>query len=128
MRICSRCKVEKEDFKFYKDKRTKSGLYSACKECYLSNKKSSYSKITSEYFREYHKKYRIDHKDFIRARNKIGFLVSKGILIREPCEICGEIMSEAHHVDYSDVLNIKWLCKKHHGEEHRKINERNLNI
>ena len=33
MKICTKCKLNKEDFEFYKDKRTKSGLFSACRKC-----------------------------------------------------------------------------------------------
>ena len=36
MKKCSRCKKEKPSTEFYKDKRSKSGLYSACKKCHYS--------------------------------------------------------------------------------------------
>jgi hypothetical protein len=34
MKQCSKCKLEKNTSEFYPDKRTKSGLYSACKSCH----------------------------------------------------------------------------------------------
>ncbi len=33
MKKCSSCKLEKQETEFYKDSRTKSGLYSRCREC-----------------------------------------------------------------------------------------------
>ena len=34
---CSKCKKEKEYSEFIRDKRTKSGLYSACKSCHYKH-------------------------------------------------------------------------------------------
>lgn len=37
-----------------------------------------------------------------------------------PCEVCGVKNAEIHHLDYSKPLKIKWLCRKHHCEWHKK--------
>ena len=42
------------------------------------------------------------------------------VLERQPCEVCGE-KAEAHHPDYSKPLDVRWLCKRHHMIEHRKV-------
>ena len=42
-----------------------------------------------------------------------------GYLVRQPCEVCGVTDVEAHHVDYSKPLEVRWLCFQHHGEIHR---------
>ena len=42
-------------------------------------------------------------------------------LRRKPCERCGEKKAEAHHDDYSQPLNVRWLCWKHHQEHHRAL-------
>lgn len=55
-----------------------------------------------------------------RAHRTVARAISKGELQRLPCEVCGEPKSEAHHDDYSDALNVRWLCRKHHKEHHRK--------
>jgi hypothetical protein len=54
------------------------------------------------------------------ARNRVAEALRKGVLTRLPCAICGCTKSEAHHKDYSKVLDVTWLCRKHHSEEHRK--------
>ncbi len=39
----------------------------------------------------------------------------KGVLKKEPCSVCGNPNSEAHHSNYSRPLEVTWLCRKHHG-------------
>ena len=46
--------------------------------------------------------------------------IRDGRLVREPCEVCGAEKSDAHHDDYSQPLAVRWLCRKHHGEQHRR--------
>ncbi len=44
--------------------------------------------------------------------------ISSGVLVKQPCEICGELKVQAHHDDYSKPLSVRWLCVKHHFEHH----------
>jgi hypothetical protein len=58
-KVCSKCKLEKNTSEFYSDKRTESGLYSACKSCHYS------------YFRQLKNKERIrKHQREYRKRRK----------------------------------------------------------
>lgn len=50
----------------------------------------------------------------IYVRNKTYSAIKRGLLKREPCEICGDTKVEAHHTDYSKPFDVKWLCRKHH--------------
>lgn len=50
----------------------------------------------------------------IRARELLSRAVKRGEIKKEPCIICGDKNSEAHHDNYCNPLKIKWLCKKHH--------------
>ncbi|MDE2102295.1 MAG: hypothetical protein KGL39_33930 [Patescibacteria group bacterium] len=43
-----------------------------------------------------------------------------GKLKRLPCEICGK-KAQAHHPDYKRHLEVKWLCFKHHRQEHGQM-------
>ncbi len=48
--------------------------------------------------------------------------IVSGILVRQPCEVCGTIdRIEAHHDDYTKPLEVRWLCKRHHDEHHGNI-------
>lgn len=42
-----------------------------------------------------------------------------GLLERQPCEVCGDPKSEAHHDDYDRPLDVTWLCRAHHRAVHR---------
>lgn len=46
----------------------------------------------------------------------------KGTIKQEPCIVCGDIKSEAHHDDYDRPLDVVWLCKICHKARHREIN------
>lgn len=54
----------------------------------------------------------------IRARNLVRHALKRGTLIRLPCSICGDTNSFAHHHDYSQPLQVEWLCRKHHQSVH----------
>ena len=55
------------------------------------------------------------------ARVKLGNAVRVGLIIRQPCSVCGETKSEGHHEDYSKPLDVIWLCNKHHRERHKEM-------
>lgn len=52
------------------------------------------------------------------AREILNKAVWAGIKVKQACEICGIIKSEAHHDDYMKPLDVRWLCRKHHVEYH----------
>jgi len=69
-KICSKCKKEKLYSDFYKDKRGKDGLYSACKECCENARKVYYKKHKAYYkeyrdspqYKKYQQGYRMEHR------------------------------------------------------------------
>lgn len=54
------------------------------------------------------------------ARWKLRREIVQGRIVRQPCEKCAEPKAHAHHEDYSKPLDVRWLCRKCHGLEHRK--------
>lgn len=52
--------------------------------------------------------------------------VADGVIVKQPCIVCGDCKSEAHHSDYSKPLDVDWLCKRHHGLWHRYLEPFNL--
>ena len=53
-----------------------------------------------------------------KARELVASAIRNKSLVKEPCIICGDINSFAHHEDYSKPLDVIWLCRKHHREKH----------
>lgn len=53
------------------------------------------------------------------AHRKVALALKKNLLTRQPCEVCGDARSQAHHDDYGKPLEVRWLCGPHHAEWHR---------
>ena len=43
----------------------------------------------------------------------------RGLVVKQPCAICGSADSEAHHPDYSRPAHVIWLCRRHHKQIHK---------
>lgn len=54
------------------------------------------------------------------ARWKTRRAIASGALSRGSCEVCGAEKVDAHHDDYSQPINVRWLCRPHHRELHAK--------
>lgn len=54
--------------------------------------------------------------------------IKLGLLKKQPCLICGNERSEAHHFDYGLPENVIWLCDQHHKEAHKIDKEINRQI
>jgi DNA repair exonuclease SbcCD ATPase subunit len=57
----------------------------------------------------------------VRAKNAVNHAIVAGVIERKPCEVCGNPLSEGHHEDYTQPLDVLWLCRTHHMEKHRRI-------
>lgn len=133
---CRTCGETKPPSEFHRDKKLMDGLKQDCRPCLL--------KRAREYARSNHEKKRIYYQlrmndpEFVEktraraklnavkfrekynARMRLGNAVRKGKIQRQPCEVCGEPMTQAHHDDYSKPFDVRWLCSNHHGVQHRK--------
>lgn len=57
----------------------------------------------------------------VSAHQKVYHALSRGWLVKQPCEICGSLKSEAHHEDYSMPLLVRWLCRQDHKNVERGV-------
>ena len=55
------------------------------------------------------------------AQLQVQNSIRDGRLLRMPCTLCGNPKSEGHHEDYSKPLDVIWLCRKHHRERHKEM-------
>ena len=140
MKVCSKCKQQKDLSLFCKNKCSCDGLRSECKECSQKhrslNKESKRAYNQTEKGKLVHlnagKKYcktdkgklaRIKLKmrcpEKFKARGAVAHALRNGTLVKQFCKVCGELKVEAHHyLGYEEEhwLDIEWLCKKHHVE------------
>ena len=152
MKKCFKCLEEKERSEFYKHSAMGDGLLGKCKECAKKDtelrraeKEKDMAWRISELKRHRLKSsnYRAAGNRFIKnktsckkwtesnpikksAHRLVARAIRSGRLTRLPCEVCGDVKSQAHHDDYSAPLSVRWLCTKHHGEHHH--NERIHNM
>lgn len=60
--------------------------------------------------------------DFVRKQARahvaVAVAIRSGKLRREPCEVCGAGVTDAHHDDYDLPLEVRWLCRLHHRGVH----------
>lgn len=61
------------------------------------------------------KRYKDKYPEKARAHRAVSNAIRDGKLVREDCEICGS-EAEAHHEDYSQPLDVRWMCFRHHRE------------
>ena len=57
------------------------------------------------------------------ARGATRNAIRRGELKRNPCEVCGDIRTDAHHDDYAKPLDVRWLCRIHHTAHHSALRE-----
>lgn len=96
-------------------------------------------KLNKKKCQEQQKEYRKKHKKLMQKINRKAYYnyianpenrlkkvcrdmtcqkIRSGKMNRQPCTICGNKTTEAHHPDYNKPLEIIWLCKKCHFKQH----------
>jgi hypothetical protein len=80
--------------------------------------KVEYRKVNRVRVFEYNTRYREENPEKYQARTVVNNAIRDGKLVRQNCW-CGKI-GQAHHEDYTQPLEVQWLCRKHHAELHRQ--------
>lgn len=63
-------------------------------------------------------KYRGNNPLAYEAHKAVAREIRAGRMVRGICEVCGFEKTHAHHDNYLEQLSVRWLCHKHHMEEH----------
>lgn len=56
----------------------------------------------------------------VGARQMVRAALLMGILVKQPCEVCGAPEVQAHHEDYDKPLEVNWLCVTDHKRLHKE--------
>jgi len=150
MKKCIACHIEKPLDNFHKHPQMKDGHLNKCKVC-VNLYVHQYRKDNLESIRKYDRERgRTEKRLFLnrerikkkkkeytaigirwRERNPdkraahviLGNAVRDRRIFKQPCEVCGNIKVDGHHDDYTKPLEVRWLCRKHHKELHRKYTD-----
>lgn len=117
--ICSICHEERGS-EFPRDKRIKSGRRSICKICVSAYNKGYKATVPPAVVRST-KKYRARYPEKKLASGRLNDAIRYGKIIKpNVCSRCGKGGDlDAHHADYSKPLEVEWLCRSCHVEEHK---------
>lgn len=113
------------------------GLLGKCKTCAKSDVKANYRKTWTDRIAYERRRWlaperRADTAASLRrqkqrnpekaiARNAVSNALRDGRLTRKPCANCGATKPiQAHHHDYTKPLEVEWLCRPCHLNEHGK--------
>ena len=99
---CSKCEGTMED--------NRAGKYRYCKSChnsYARENRKKHSELTSE------------QKLKANCRSYLNVYIKRGILVKQPCSVCGDPKVEGHHKDYNKPLEVVWFCRACHMAHHK---------
>lgn len=69
----------------------------------------------------YHKNKEEIHKKIKERRTwVVTNLIKTGKIKPQNCIVCNSEKAQAHHENYDKLLDITWLCAKHHQQRHSK--------
>lgn len=90
------------------------------KEHYLASARKSYEKHKAKVSARL-KEHRRRKPWQIVAHKSLNKAVAAGVVVRKPCEICGNARSYGHHNSYlpEDYLKVTWFCQSHHRAWHK---------
>jgi hypothetical protein len=140
--VCKWCLETKPEDLFIKRERAKPYSQSnvrCCRQCQSAYQKrrygepklrvkqlkanSAWRKKHPDAMARYQKKLNEERPNQQRARNRIAHLLRRGQLIKQPCERCGAVNTQAHHDSYARPHwdSVRWLCQAHHEQWHQRL-------
>jgi hypothetical protein len=137
---CNTCGTVKPASDFGLRAASSDGLAAKCKECqkaYDKNRAKDPHRAQARkayrqtergklVVREISRRYYASNPKKRKARMAVGNALRDGKLFRQPCEVCGNPTTEAHHEDYSQPLVVRWLCNTHHRQRHAEMRQKGI--
>lgn len=135
MKECFKCHRSLPLSEFYTHPMMADGHLNKCKLCTRKDVRANYQARHDQYV-AYDRKRNKDPKRMkaikasatkdplkVWARRATHLAIKKGLITRKPCEVCGSEESDAHHTDYRRPIEVRWLCRLHHMQEHHPLDQ-----
>lgn len=58
------------------------------------------------------------------AHSCLQSALRRGLIEKQPCEVCGAPEVDGHHDRYHEPMAVRWLCRGHHKALHKAERER----
>ena len=117
---CSKCHnvLHISEFRIKSDSRNKPRYSSQCNKCTREYQRRKRAENPSYMLKA--DEWKKTHKIEFLAQRKVQRAVKSGKITRpDLCSICGrKTKLQAHHTDYSQPLNVIWLCPSCHKKQH----------
>jgi hypothetical protein len=131
-KTCRRCNKTKGLDCFYPQPSNCDGLHHQCTACFAEYYRERYQRDPEAARAKARERYQKNkakraayylaakqlHAKKLHARAEVKKALSRGDLVRKPCEVCGNPKSDAHHSNYDEPLRVDWLCRLHHAARH----------
>lgn len=134
MKTCTTCGVRQPDSEFYLNGKRAPGRKPSCKTCMRAYRRGrtaaglTQALDRARYARSAHhrakvaaqtRKWKARNPEKVEAENIVAAAIKHGALTRQPCEVDGcATRAHAHHADYAEALEVRWLCPLHHARQH----------
>jgi hypothetical protein len=69
---------------------------------------------------EVSKRWRAEDSRRVKAHSAVARAIRSGQVQRMPCEACNRPDTHAHHDDYDQPLQVRWLCPACHAQHHKE--------
>ena len=142
-KTCTKCGDLLPVVRFSRDSKSHDGLQHVCKACFSEYNARRYASRPDD-FKKAVREYRADNPEAVlatrmstfrrrpsksAARRCVEAAVAAGVLAKpHKCESCGGYNPDqrqwaihAHHLDYSNPLDVVWLCPKCHAHAHMEL-------
>ncbi len=120
---CVKCGAVKPHEHFYTSKVNKDGLQAYCHACHQEANRRSRLRNRKEITARL-RQWKLQNPEKYLAHQAVAHAVRAGRLVApaqcERCQRDGSVL-HAHHEDYTQMLDVIWLCQSCHAQRHKEL-------
>lgn len=126
MRKCGKCGETKPSSEFTRKWR---GIHSQCKDC-VRKYMAAWRNNNRERYNQYSRDYNLYHPLEKKARGILYRAILAGTVVKpELCQGCNKAKPlQGHHEDYTQPLEVEWLCKDCHEVRDLGISRKSVEL